>query len=104
MHTLVPIVAAIAVASHRQDHTPGRVSPAPELQSRGAAIAREFASQRFCRRDAGRAFMVPDVAWYDSEAIGWPGSNPVVISGEVTPIGHGLWEQVFIDGLDNFLR
>eukprot|EP00961_Rhodomonas_salina_P124523 1678144-Rhodomonas_salina.2 len=47
------------------------------------------------------AFVIPDVAWYDSQAIGWAGTNPDQ-QGD-SSLGHGLIEQVFVDGLDNFL-
>ena len=36
------------------------------------------------------AFAIPDVAWYDSTAIGWAGTDPDTSVG----LGHGVWEQV----------
>eukprot|EP00291_Cryptomonas_curvata_P004657 CAMPEP_0172190934 /NCGR_PEP_ID=MMETSP1050-20130122/23397_1 /TAXON_ID=233186 /ORGANISM="Cryptomonas curvata, Strain CCAP979/52" /LENGTH=160 /DNA_ID=CAMNT_0012865879 /DNA_START=164 /DNA_END=643 /DNA_ORIENTATION=- len=42
------------------------------------------------------AFMIPDVEWWDSQAIGWTGSLPV----EERP-AHGLIEQLVVDGVDN---
>ena len=42
-------------------------------------------------RGASRlAFAIPDVNWYDADAIGWAGSSPRIEEGQ----GHGLFEQV----------
>ena len=40
------------------------------------------------------AFMMPDVPWYDSGAIGWAGTNPPQ-DGD-SDLGHGLIEQVAV--------
>ena len=42
------------------------------------------------RRSHVLAYMIPDVPWYDSGAIGWAGTDPDTSLG----LGHGVFEQV----------
>ena len=40
--------------------------------------------------ERGLAFMIPDVPWYASTALGWAGTDPDISLG----LGHGPLEQV----------
>eukprot|EP00960_Hanusia_phi_P021837 647109-Hanusia_phi.AAC.5 len=75
MHLSPPSVAAayfLASSSRRAER-------APFSLSHGRAASR-------------LAFAIPDVEWYDADAIGWAGTNPKIYEGE----GHGLLEQVML--------
>ncbi len=44
-----------------------------------------------CSRRKMLAYVIPDVEWWDSNAVGWTGSVPQ----EESP-AHGLFEQVYL--------
>lgn len=69
----LPMAALLLTASNR--HRPGGQLP----------LAPAVSSER------GLAFVIPDVPWYDSSAIGWAGTDPDTTIG----LGHGAWEQVY---------
>jgi len=69
----LPMAALLLTASNRQ-RPGGKLPLAPTVSS-----------------ERGLAFVIPDVAWYDSTAIGWAGTDPDTTIG----LGHGAWEQVY---------
>jgi hypothetical protein len=66
------MAALLLSASNRQKPAGAAFAPAPLHSSNGLA------------------FMIPDVPWWDSTAVGWAGTDPDVSIG----LGHGPWEQV----------
>ena len=72
MHTLVPLVAAIAVASNGQDQAPGRRAFGVSAGGQGIGgglrqgIGGGIGPRRNMGRSSGLAFMIQDVQWWDS--------------------------------------